>query len=286
MAKSKGKGTDKLNIDFSNTDEGGSRIPAGEYVFKITKAEVKDGENHPYIQWTLEVVAGEFKGKEISHFTTLAPHALWNLRNLLVAIGVSVPKGSLSLKLKEYIGKIFGAYVEEGEYKKDGKKKKKTELVEVYAVEKQGKKWVKVVDDEDDDSDEDDDDDSDDDDDDDDSDDDDGDDDDSDDDDGDDDDDDSDSDDDDDDSDGDSDDDDDDDDDSDDDDDDDSDDDDDLDEELEEIINKGKKGKGAPAPKKEAAAKGKGKKEPEPEPVKKGKGKKEEEAPAKKGKKK
>lgn len=151
-AKGKGKGkaaTGSLNVDFSNTDEGGSRLPAGEYIVKVTKAEVKDGENHPYINWSLEVVSGEFKGKKLYHNTTLAPHALFNLRNFLTALGVKVPKGKLSLKLKEYIGLVLGVYVEEGEYKKDGRKKKKTEVVEMFAVEKEGKKWVKVVDDED-----------------------------------------------------------------------------------------------------------------------------------------
>lgn len=139
-----------LKVDFSNTDENGSRLPAGEYIVKITKAEVKKGEKAQYINWTLEVISGEFKGKKVFHNTTLAPHALFSLRNLLTAIGVKVPKGSLSLKLKEYIGKILGIYVEDGEYVNGkGKKQKKTEVVEMYEVEKQGKKWVKVVDDED-----------------------------------------------------------------------------------------------------------------------------------------
>ena len=151
MAKEKTKG---ISVDFSNTDENGSRLPAGDYVVRVEKVEVRDGSSgFKYLAWTLAVISGEYKGKKIYHNTSLKPEALFNLRNLLMSIGISVPKGKLTLNLKEYVGKVLGVYVEDGEYTSDGKKKKKTEVIEMYPVEKQGKKWVKAIDDEDEDDD-------------------------------------------------------------------------------------------------------------------------------------
>src|SRR5690606_25506002 len=95
-------------IDFSQVDEGGSRIPAGEYVVKVAKAEIRNGESgYQYISWTLEIISGEYKGKKAYHNTSLKPEALFNLRNFLTALGVSVPKGKMTLNLKEYVGKVL-----------------------------------------------------------------------------------------------------------------------------------------------------------------------------------
>ena len=139
-----------LTVDFSHVDEGGARLPAGDYVVKVEKVELKEGQQYPFLRWTLVVITGEYKGKKILHITTLKPEALFGLRNMLIAIGVNVPKGKVTLKLKDYVGKVLGVYVEDGEFvMTNGRKVKRTEVVEIYPMEKQGKKWVKVIDDED-----------------------------------------------------------------------------------------------------------------------------------------
>lgn len=136
----------KLKVDFSGVSDGGGgfRIPAGDYVVKVKKVEQKIGESSgkPYLNWELEVISGgdkSAKGKVLYHTTSLQPQALFNLRNVLVALGIDIPKKSLEIGLDKLKGKIMGVTVEDDEYRgEDGRKQKKSSIVETFAV-KQGK---------------------------------------------------------------------------------------------------------------------------------------------------
>ena len=141
MAKGKSKGS-KLVVNFDKMEEGGSRIPDGRYIAKIVSYEVKDGEQYEYIAVKFEIVSGDYKGKNLYENFSLSPKALFKLRDLLVGLGVAVPKKAINLDLDALVGKFVGVEVEESEYTYKGKTKKKSEITAFLLVTKQGKQWV------------------------------------------------------------------------------------------------------------------------------------------------
>jgi len=139
-----------LQLDFTNVQEGGgSRIPAGDYIFKITGVEQKQSKKEgggAYLNWKLSGVNGEAKGSTIFEITSLKPNALWNLYNFLTATGYNVPKNKVKIDLDNVVGKFIGCTIDDEEYtKKDGTKTKKSSVVSTFAVKKTSDgKWVKV----------------------------------------------------------------------------------------------------------------------------------------------
>lgn len=162
-----------VKVDFSNVSEGGGfRVPAGEYIVKVKNVEQKVGQDSgkPYLNWELEIISGDksAKGKTLYYKTSLQPQALFNLRNVLIALGVDVPKKAMNIDLAKLKGKIMGVIVDDDEFRNDdGRKQKKSEIIELFPVKKgKGGKWEKLAmpgeddydeDDDDDDDDEDDD---------------------------------------------------------------------------------------------------------------------------------
>lgn len=106
MAK-KSKGN-ALVVDFKGVEVGGGRVvvPDGDYLVKVSKVVSKKGEESgkPYLEWMLELLEGPGKGKKIRHTTSLQPHALWNLRATLEALGFKVPDSAMEIDLKALIG--------------------------------------------------------------------------------------------------------------------------------------------------------------------------------------
>jgi hypothetical protein len=85
--KSAGKG---VKINFSGV-ETRSKIPDGQYHARVAEGSTEEGNQAPYIKWTFEIVEdGKFKGRKLWTNTSLAPQALWNLRNMLECLGVEV----------------------------------------------------------------------------------------------------------------------------------------------------------------------------------------------------
>ena len=118
MAKGKSKGS-KLVVNFDKMEEGGSRIPDGRYIAKIVSYEVKDGEQYEYIAVKFEIVSGDYKGKNLYENFSLSPKALFKLRDLLVGLGVAVPKKAINLDLDALVGKFVGVEVEDDEEDED-----------------------------------------------------------------------------------------------------------------------------------------------------------------------
>ena len=85
-------------IDFSGVEESPLGLPTGKYIAVVKSVEKKNGTGEfPYIEWVFVVAKGDHKGKEAKYITSLSPKALFNLRNLLVALGISVPKSAINL---------------------------------------------------------------------------------------------------------------------------------------------------------------------------------------------
>jgi hypothetical protein len=108
MAKDKKKKSNVLSLDFEGV-EGRVLLPEGDYRVHFAEASREDGNEHDYIRWTFVVKEGQFEDKKCYTNTSLAPQALWNLRNLLEAAGVDVPDGSMDLDLDnvEDLGEDF-----------------------------------------------------------------------------------------------------------------------------------------------------------------------------------
>jgi hypothetical protein len=106
-----------VEVDFSGVKSGGGvRVAPGDYVVKVKSATVKaSAAGKPMIVWMLSGLNGALKGQEIKHITSLQPQALFNLRNLLLALKVNVAQGKMKIVPENYVGKTCGITVEDGE---------------------------------------------------------------------------------------------------------------------------------------------------------------------------
>jgi hypothetical protein len=79
----------KFAVDFSDVQtfeplpEGDFRCRVEEVVVKRNKAD--DGD---YLNWTLEVIEGEFAGRKLWLMTSLKTKALWKLKEVFEALGI------------------------------------------------------------------------------------------------------------------------------------------------------------------------------------------------------
>jgi len=125
----------KLSIDFSNVEdrrEGGkaAHVPPGDYLVQVVGCELKtkkDDETSKYLSWRLQIVTPEkYKGAgTIWHTTSLKPEALWNLRNFLEDLGISVPKKSVDVPIQAIVAKklIIGVTLDDDTYNEKTKSK-------------------------------------------------------------------------------------------------------------------------------------------------------------------
>lgn len=117
-SRAKSRKTNSVKVDFTGVESSG-KLEAGRQLLTVDGVpELKTSENsgNDYINWKLK---GE--GGTVYHTTSLQPQALWNLRNLLEAMGQEVPDGALDLDLDDYDGMELGAEIDHETYQ--GKKK-------------------------------------------------------------------------------------------------------------------------------------------------------------------
>lgn len=110
-SKSKKKAGIKLNFEGV---ESRSVHPEGRFPLVVDGApELKTSENsgNDYLNWKLKSPKGT-----VYHMTSLAPHALWNLKNVLEAAGQEVPDGEMEIELDELDGLEFGGEVVHEKY--------------------------------------------------------------------------------------------------------------------------------------------------------------------------
>lgn len=117
MAKSKKKST-ALTINFEGVEVSGKH-PEGRYVFTVDGApEVRNSANsgNDYLAFKLKSEKGT-----VYYIASLAPSALWNLKNFLECAGQEVPDGEMDLDLEDMDGLEIGAEVLHETY--EGKKR-------------------------------------------------------------------------------------------------------------------------------------------------------------------
>lgn len=134
----------KFNVDFTGVSEGFTLLPEGDYICKVSKITVEDGNKGKYLKWELVVGTGPSKGQKLYHNTSLTPQALFNLRNTIVALGIDVPKQAFNIDTDKYVGKIVGVTVVHATFTKDGKEKTKAEIADLWRAMKTDAGWGRV----------------------------------------------------------------------------------------------------------------------------------------------
>jgi flagellar biosynthesis GTPase FlhF len=140
MSKIKDKGKkkgNKLKVDFTGV-ETRAHIADGQYHAKVAEITVEEGSQANYLKWVFEIISDDkTNGRKLFYNTSLAPQALWNLRNLLETLGVDTPDSATTLDLDEYVGLELMVRVESEVY--EGKERPKisdfTPLEETAEVE-------------------------------------------------------------------------------------------------------------------------------------------------------
>lgn len=112
-----------VKVNFAGV-ETRAHITDGSYHAKVAAASLEDGNAAQYIKWTFEIVSDDkANGRKLYYNTSLAPQALWNLRNLLETLGVETPDSETSLDLDGYIDLELMVRVESEVY--EGKERPK-----------------------------------------------------------------------------------------------------------------------------------------------------------------
>ena len=110
-----------LNLNMKDVSVGGV-IPEGEYIVTVDEVSVEESQQgNQYLKWVFKVLDGKQKGSKIYHNTSLLPQSLFNLKNLLIALGVPVPDKAFQLNLDECEGCNCGVTIAHETY--DGKKR-------------------------------------------------------------------------------------------------------------------------------------------------------------------
>lgn len=110
-----------VNLNMKDVSAGGV-IPEGEYIVTVDEVSVEESQQgNQYLKWVFKVIDGPQKNSKIYHNTSLLPQSLFNLKNLLIALGVPVPDKAFQLNLDECEGCNCGVTVTHETY--DGKKR-------------------------------------------------------------------------------------------------------------------------------------------------------------------
>lgn len=136
------KGKSVVSVNFKDVGSGGAtRVKPGDYAVKVKKVEVRESNSSgsDYLNWECEGIVGDLKGKKIFHTTSLQAHALFTLRNTLLACKMDVPQSKFQVDLTKLVGKVFGVTIEDDEYKG----RVKSAIVDVFPVSIKNGKMVK-----------------------------------------------------------------------------------------------------------------------------------------------
>lgn len=119
------KAKTSVKVDFTNVEASGNH-PEGRFLFTVEGVpEIKTSDNsgNDYINWKLKSSMGM-----VWHMTSLAPQALFNLRNVLESLGLEVEQSAMDLDLTELEGLTCGGEVEHEVY--GGKKRAR--LIDIF----------------------------------------------------------------------------------------------------------------------------------------------------------
>lgn len=104
MAKrTKGK-SKEVKVDLTKV-ETRRKIPEGNYPVKLEQAKIGESKSgNEKIEMVFKITGGTYKGSSLYHNCSLQPQALFNLKQVLEALGFEIPKKAFDLDLDEIIG--------------------------------------------------------------------------------------------------------------------------------------------------------------------------------------
>lgn len=111
----------KIPVDFTGVEQKGSvRVKEGDYLAKIKKVEKTNAKSsgNPMLVMRFELVSGpkDAQGKVLIDRHILTKDSLWTLRNMLEAMGYSVPARQMKLDTdKMLVGRKVGISVRDGD---------------------------------------------------------------------------------------------------------------------------------------------------------------------------
>lgn len=76
-----------IEVDFSEA-ESFEPLDEGFYPVVVSQVEIREGEKGPYLNWELDVTHDDFKGRRLWMVTSLAPKALFRLKEVFEALDV------------------------------------------------------------------------------------------------------------------------------------------------------------------------------------------------------
>ena len=121
MAK-KRRSSKAVKVDLSGVESSQKAIPEGEYVVSVNDASIESSsKGNDYIKFEFEVIEGSHKGAKLYHNCSLLPQSLFNLKNVLEALGFEIPTKAFDLDLSDLLG--LECEVEVGHETYEGKKK-------------------------------------------------------------------------------------------------------------------------------------------------------------------
>lgn len=107
-----------LNVDFSGVESSGRvRVPEDDYRVRVDTVKQQESKaGNQMLVWDFEITKGKFAGKKLRDRTVLTKESLWKLKQVLEAMGVTVPSKKVALNLTKYVGKELGVTVVDDEY--------------------------------------------------------------------------------------------------------------------------------------------------------------------------
>ncbi len=133
MATKKGKGrgkkkSTKVSVDMTGV-ESSKKLSDGDYIFTVEEVSLENSRDsgNDYLKWK---VSENDSGAIVYTNTSLVPAALFNLRNMLEALGMDIPDSKMDLDLTDYPELEFGGTIANEIYQG----KKRPNLVDVYPV--------------------------------------------------------------------------------------------------------------------------------------------------------
>ena len=121
MAK-KRRPSKAVKVDLSGVESSQKAIPEGEYVVSVNDASIESSsKGNDYIKFEFEVIEGSHKGAKLYHNCSLLPQSLFNLKNVLEALGFEIPTKAFDLDLSDLLG--LECEVEVGHETYEGNKK-------------------------------------------------------------------------------------------------------------------------------------------------------------------
>jgi len=93
-----------IEIDMTGVEVGGRLCPEGIHRVRVEEVtpEVSARSEKPYLAWRFRTVDGSYR---LYHNTSLQPQALFNLKQVLVALGIEVPSSVMKLNLDKLVGR-------------------------------------------------------------------------------------------------------------------------------------------------------------------------------------